>query len=484
MKKIIVIFLSILVLIGTFFFFFKNRQNKNAGYDCEDCNIIVISLSNLRKKNMSFYGNSRKTTPNIDEYFKNSFSFDRAIAPASLTFTDSTSLFYSLQPDVHQYMNRNDRPRVLDILKKYKSLPKILSEYGYSTAAFVSDEDYAYENGLGPEFDLYFDKNAYQDYGIPFKPWQYNVGTKNLVGPTLKWLKKNHNKKFFLFLQAYDMHCPYTPQKNVYQGAFNQKIDFSACYMTFNEMEKIKIREKTFFKLYNWEVFLNKEKDEGVLFEQRDLDQLVNLYDSELKEADSNLAEMFAEIKTLDLEKKTIVIFLSEHGDYLGEAGYFMKAAVTGRGNLHNANLSYPLLINHPHLKGPYKQMQLVQTIDLGPTILEMVGLEKPEAMQGKSFLNALGNDKQINDYALSSAIRQRSYKDLGKFKLQSLQNREWKYDYFEHRDFSDAVILQEEKLYNLTSDPKEQVDLKDKEKEKLSFMRKIMNEKLLYYKK
>ncbi|MFA6238280.1 MAG: sulfatase-like hydrolase/transferase [Bacteriovorax sp.] len=488
MKKRALISSTLIVLLLTSVYLLRIYKQKTTDpIVCADCNVIIVSLSNLRKKNMSFYGSSRNTTPVIDAFFKDSFSFDHAIAPASLTFSDAASFFFSLQTMTHKFMNRTDKDIALDVLKKYKSFPKVLAGKGYNTAAFVSDEDYKYENGIGAEFGLYFDKSKYEENAIAFQPWQYNVGTNDLVKPAVKWLRDNHKEKFFLFFQAYDMHCPYTPRgkfKELFSMPHNPKIDFTACYMNLDKIEVIKKGNKTYYKLFKWASFLNKEEDVGVLFEQRDLDYLIALYDAELANADDNLRELFLEIKNLKLEKNTIVIFMSEHGDYLGENGYFMKVAVTGQGNLHNANLSYPLMINYPPLKGAYKQKQMVQTIDFAPTILQMLGFDVPEGMQGKSFLKMLGNDQELNDYAFSAAIRKRHFRDKGQFNVQAVQNREWKYNFYEHRDFEGNVVESEENLYNLLNDPEEKIELRDIEKDKLTMMRKVRLEKRSLYSK
>jgi hypothetical protein len=145
MKKILLIsFISSILLVS--FLIQKKTIYANHKLSCPDCNLVIISLSNLRKNNMSYYGYPVNTTPNVDEFFKKSFYFERAIAPASLTFSDAISFFYSLQTNKHKFYNRSDRDRVIAKLKNSDSLTKILEKNGYSTAAFVSDEDYVFEN--------------------------------------------------------------------------------------------------------------------------------------------------------------------------------------------------------------------------------------------------------------------------------------------------------------------------------------------------
>jgi arylsulfatase A-like enzyme len=489
MKVIILPSLFLLLLLAVRFLAFnpqKISEDRNA-IRCKDCNVIVISLSNLRKKNMSFYGSYRATTNNIDNFFKDSLIFTHAIAPASITYTDATSFFYSLQPTVHKFFSREDKDKSAEILKSYTGFPQILKKAGYKTAAFVSDEDYNRSNNFGNLFDWYFDRDLYRDYGITFHPWKYNIGTKDLIGPSINWLKQNKNEKFFLFLQAYDMHCPYTPQgkfKQLYQKEHNQKINWDNCYITYSEAEKIKKNNKTYFRLYDWMSFQKRKLDEGILFEKQDLNHLVNLYDAELTNADDNLKPLFDEIEKLGLTENTIIIFMSEHGDYLGEGGYFMKVAVTAKGNLHNANLSYPLMIRLPKINKPFIQDQLIQTIDLAPTILDLVGLNPSEQMQGKSFLYSLGNTQSFNDYAFSPAERKRDFRFNGNFIVQTLQNHEWKYDYYEHKDFSGKTLNIEETLYHLPVDRDEKYDVKDKFSSVLNNMRAAISSKRKYYDK
>lgn len=489
MKVIILPTLFLLLLLAVRFFAFNPQKvsEDRSAIRCKDCNVIVISLSNLRKKNMSFYGSYRATTNNIDNFFKDSLIFTHAIAPASITYTDATSFFYSLQPTVHKFFSRDDKDKSAEILKSYTGFPQILKKAGYKTAAFVSDEDYNRSNNFGNLFDWYFDQDQYHAYGITIHPWKYNVGSKDLVGPTINWLKQNKNEKFFLFLQAYDMHCPYTPEgkfKQLYQKEHNQKINWDNCYITYTEAEKIKKNNKTYYKLYDWMSFQKRKLDEGILFEKQDLDHLVNLYDAELTNADDNLKPLFDEIEKLGLTKNTIIIFMSEHGDYLGEGGYFMKVAVTAKGNLHNANLNYPLMIRLPKITKPFIQDQLIQTIDLAPTILDLVGLNPSEQMQGKSFLYSLGNTQSFNDYAFSPAERKRDFRFNGNFIVQALQNHEWKYDYYEHKDFSGKTLNIEEALYHLPVDRDEKYDVKDKFSSVLNNMRAAISSKRKYYEK
>lgn len=484
MTKKITIAFSILGIILLLIFFIK-FEDRSSSFRCDDCNVIIISLSNLRKNNLKMYGYEKSTTPNIDSFFKNSIVFENAIAPASLTFTDYISLFFSLQPNRHKFMNRSDREKSGKILSEYYSLPLLLKEAGYKTAAFVSDEDYAYKNNLGSQFDLYFDKRYYPDYQIPYKNWEYGVGTKDLTTPAIKWLKDNYKNKFLLFFQAYDMHCPYTPNeyyRNKYDSPHSKDINFSDCFMTLKEVEKKKKGNKNYFTLYSWKSFLDKKVDKGVQFSEEDVSYLKNLYDAELENADMNLLPLFDTIKKLGLEKNTLVIFMSEHGDYLGEAGFFMKASVLPRGNLHNVNLGFPLVIKSPRIDRQIKYKSIFQAIDFAPTILDMLNLKINKKMQGLSHLKSIGTKKEINDYAYSFCLRKRDYVDEGAFLVESVQNSKWKLDNFEHYDYDGKFIKQEQFLFDLENDKNESKNVVTTNKEIVFQLNKVIKEKRAKY--
>jgi arylsulfatase A-like enzyme len=429
---------------------------------------------------MSLYGYKRATTPNIDKFFKNSFIFKNAYAPASLTHTDSISLFFSLAPNTHRAFRRSRIQRTEEFLKNYKSLATLLNEKGYVTSAFVSDEDYEYGWGIGKTFQSFFDRSSYSDYGIFFKPQTYSVGTKQLVPVANKWLEKNKDKKFFLFLQGYDMHCPYGPNSefsNLFQSPHSSSIPFETeCFMNIDEFKKRSVNGKNLTTLQSFFAYRDKSSKE-YSFTDDDLSYLVSRYDAELRKADMYLGVLFEQISKLNLTKNTLIVFMADHGDNLGENNFFMKSSPTLKGNLHNANLNFPLVIKIPGKKSSNKmQEQIVQTIDIAPTILDILEIPTFNKMQGKSLKPSLGNSTEVNDYAYGFSMRF----NLAKYRehatsyneLEYVQNHQWKLGRSRNYNLPDKKFKKEEYvLYNLVTDPDEKNNLISKniiEKEKL----------------
>ncbi|MBT4277574.1 sulfatase-like hydrolase/transferase [Candidatus Falkowbacteria bacterium] len=406
------------------------KQELGVDLSCPDCNLIVVSLSNVRKDHLGLYGYSRDTSPNIDEFFKDSIVFDSTFAPASWTFTNAVSFLTSLSPYKHGIMERKKNVN-LSKINNIKFLAEILKDNNYKTAAFVSDEDYNRKYGLNRGFDTFFDKNSYFDYGIKFNPGEYNIGTKQLVGPAVDWMKENYKDKFFLLLQGFDAHCPYTPN-SPYDKKFSSKEskqDFSECYITPKVVESIETDSGKKWPLQSWSSF--KEKgDEKILFKKEDIEQMITLYDGEIAQADNNLKDLFETIEDLDLTKNTIIVFLSEHGELFGENGFFMRVSLSAQGTLNDKIINIPFIMKHPKVDRAMQIDSLVQLIDLAPTFLQILGLEGYYGgqMQGKSIVPVITKNKEVNEFVYGGVKRKHSIYDPDEvFLTEFIRDKQWK---------------------------------------------------------
>lgn len=456
---------------------------------CQDCNLIMVSLSNLRRSHMSSYGYKRLTTPNIDRFFSEGIRLRNAFAPASLTYTDSLSLFYSLFPGTHRLLSRDEGSRQAsqDALRERLSLPEILKSRGYKTAAFVSDEDYGYQYGLGRVFDLYFDRSQYPSYGIAFEPWRYNVGTRDLIDPALSWIDRNSSGRFFLFLQAYDMHCPYNPAEPFrsrfdpdYRGDMNE----DDCYVTVSPARPTVRAGKKSWTLSSWYRLMKGERGD-ITLSDADLRHLVALYDGELAQADSRLGRFFDELERRGLTRNSVIVFMSEHGDYLGENGHYMKVAAGAEGNLHNANIGFPFLLRLPSSRKAVEYLPIVQTVDLAPTLFDLLGVRhrSVSGMQGRSFAANLMSNRGINEFAYAGFLRTWSTDTQSRpgLRLESLQNREWKLmresPGSSKTGPGESANMARYRLYHLAEDPNETRDVSDRHPEILRMLDGAMSE-------
>ena len=109
---------------------------------------------------------------------------------------------------------------------------------------------------------------------------------------------------------------------------------------------------------------------------------LVALYDAEIAFNDAAFGELVDMLEEHSLLESTLVIFVSDHGEE------FLEHGTWGHGrNLMAANLNVPLVIRFPDRGHGQRVSDVVQHIDLMPTILDLAGVEIPEAVEGRSLL-------------------------------------------------------------------------------------------------
>ncbi len=116
---------------------------------------------------------------------------------------------------------------------------------------------------------------------------------------------------------------------------------------------------------------------------QRDPVNYGNGYDNGIRQADSNIYEIFKELKRKGYLQNSIVVITGDHGESLGERGAY------GHGhNLYSEEVQPPLLIYDPEPVA-YGNLDFARQVDIAPTILDRLGLPIPPGWDGRSLLRA-----------------------------------------------------------------------------------------------
>ncbi len=398
---------------------------------CKDCNVIFISLTNVRSDHLGVYGYSRNTSPVIDSFAKKSIVFDNAYSVSSWTLSSAVSLYTSTYPFAHRVISRypiNDKIVISKLPDRIITLIDILNKNGYETASFNGSWDYDPKFGLTGRFKSNFPVLV-ENKGL----WAQQGSIRSMFPHIENWLTQNKDRPFFVHIQAYDAHCPFAyPEENrMFDRNYTGSIDFSYCYWTFDRIRPTFILKngklKKFFSLMSggrvppiWKKFLTN----------RDLQHMIALYDGEIFNLDSLIGKIFYKLKTLRLLNKTIIVLFSEHGDMFGEHGRVMRGGPL-RGTFYDDVLHVPLIIYHPHLK--HKRIKaLVSLIDIAPTILDFLGINPPGEFKGKSFIPLLTGEKDvIRDYVFAGSMYITSSDENSIFRystlVASVRNSSWK---------------------------------------------------------
>lgn len=430
MKKNAIFILNILLICLIFFLFLIKKSDKKY-------NIILISLDLLQAKQLHSYGYSLNTTPNLDNLFNSSYLFTNTITTSSWTTPSTMSMFTSMYPVKHKVLHKytdydlEAEKGTYSHFKKLNSsvlsLPEILRKNGYTTAAFTGN------GGVDPHFGF---NEGFETYYAADKTVTKTRTFIDAVPKAITWLEKNKDKQFFLFLQGFDLHniedpvngFDYRYVKKPYNGKYK------GFHKDFTEMkEKALAGNLTDFTQEDWEFW-----------------QAV--YNEKINNADRALKDFFETLKKNKLYDKSVIIFISAHGQEFYEHKAF------GHGwKIYDESIHVPFAIRLPNQAKQYKIHVLASGVDLMPTILGILDLKNPvpEQTQGINLEPFLYNQTVDLKREVYSETNYRNW--VNKYAVQTSDG--WKL--ILNADGSKP----EKELYHIAKDPKESINLADKEK-------------------
>ncbi len=398
----------------------KNSDASHSDWgNFKDYNLIIIGFEPLGAKHMGGYGYEKDTTPNLDKFSKTAFLFKNAVSPSSWTLPVFMSWFTSLYPSQHKIVNKystyTDEVQTLSNLSELSpsviTLAHVLKKNGYSTCGFTGGAGVSGTFGYNLGFDIYNDQAIF--------------GGFDLVMPmALDWLKNHGHRKFFLFIQGYDVHGRY-PLPDNYENKFNSP----------RYSGKYKGTVEEYWELRNLSI------DKGKLdMTTEDVKSWESIYDAKIYEADRKFSRFIESLEKLGLTDKTIIFISSGSGNEYYEHKRFDHGF-----SLYEELIRVPLIIKIPGKRGRLVDEQ-VRTIDIMPTVFDLLDIEYDgtvaNQMQGVSLTPLMRGEELILD-----AFSETDYL-LQAFKRSLRTPDGWKYIY--------SIDTEERELFNLNKDPNE----------------------------
>jgi arylsulfatase A-like enzyme len=197
------------------------------------------------------------------------------------------------------------------------------------------------------------------------------------------WLEKNHRRQpFFLYVDTFDPHEPWDPPRS-YVDAYDPGYR----------------GEEVIYPRYDrWRDFLS----------EAELKHCRALYAGEASLVDRWAGHLLDRIEKLGLLDNTLVLFLADHGFYLGEHGYIGKACIQGTKYqslpLYSEVCRIPFLAHYPGCKPGASIGALVQPVHVAPTVLDFLDVRAPASFAAPSFWPVLqGKAEKVVDIAISS---------------------------------------------------------------------------------
>ncbi len=347
-------------------------------------NVILVTMDTLRADHVGCYGATQVQTPVLDSLCHDSVVFEQAFSQVPLTWPSHAAILTGTYPFQNGVQDFTGQP----LAATFRTVAQGFKANGYATGAVVSAFVLDRSWGLARGFDFYddaFNAETFQkkDIGLVDRK------AEESVSHALDWLKKNSQRPFFLWLHLYDPHSPYDPP----------------------------------------EPFRSQYKG--------------HLYDGEIAYADHELGRLISWLKQRGFYDRSLIIFLSDHGESLGdhgegEHGFF----------IYNSTIRIPLILKPPAGSGirPGRVSTPVETIAVAPTLLHLANAKDAIDKQFQSpalpVKNADGDDGAYSEtfYPFSS---------FGWSPLHSLETSRYHY-----------IDAPQPELYEVANDPEEQNNL------------------------
>jgi arylsulfatase A-like enzyme len=350
-------------------------------YECLGCSVILISIDTLRADHLGSYGYFRETSPNIDRFTEDSVIFRTAIVQAPSTVRSHASILTSLYNFQHRARSFPFTP----LPEEATTVTEVLSREGYETVAFTGSGQVHPEYGLAQGFDIY-DNRAGRSFG-------------DAVDDAIEWLEAESRGKFFMFLHTYEVHAPYRP-KQEYLDLFTPEPE-----SRLPEHISIEIIDEV-----NLEFFGRRT------YKPADVRQIMRSYDAEIRSVDDSFGRLVEALESMGEYEDLLIVFTGDHGEEFGEHGMIARHSHT----LHDETLKVPLIMKFP--RGSFASTDLrsqVRSIDIAPTITDVLAIESPPSFQGISLIEVItGTDQrarfavsELGNDAISTAIRTERWK-------------------------------------------------------------------------
>jgi arylsulfatase A-like enzyme len=377
----------------------------------DDLNLLMIVLDGATASRMGPYGYMKPTTPAIDRLASESVVMERVFTQAVYTIASIGSLLTGQYPERHQNVTFADR-----LPENAVTFPGVLSESGIKTAGFSGNAVVTSAFGLDRGYEEFLDVRRMEGY---------TGHGDSVLRELLAWLEKNQEQRFFAYVHFREPHFPYNPR-----APFNTQFGAAA---PFPE------------GISDWKTVeaYNQAAGRGQSVPREVYERIRALYDGNMAYVDSLVAEILRYLEEANLQQKTIVILTADHGEALYEHGY-----IGHNTQLYEESIRIPLMVRGPDWS-PRRSSQVVELLDLAPTVLDLFGLgDHPacQAMAGRSLVPLLHGETLEPRLAFSRTLWNKP-----RYSVRGPR----------HKLIWDSRIGRAE-LYDLDADPEETVSLVD----------------------
>ncbi len=309
--------------------------------------VLLVTIDTLRADHVGSYGYALDTTPEIDRLARESLVFDVAYAPMGTTCPSHATLLTGRHPLAHGVVRNG-----LELPPGEETLPELLADAGWRTAAFVSSFPVSRRFGVAQGFDHFDDAFPSEGGTSPRTEWAgedvpggFDRSAGDTVDAVESWLEHGPtDAPLFLWVHLFDPHEPYAPP-----AGFAER------------------------------------------FEADHPDQPRHArYDGEIRYTDGEVGRLVERVEAARPDRELLFVLTADHGQGLGDHGI-----ATHDRSTYEMEVRVPLLVRWPGRVAPARSDLPAHLVDVPPTLAGLLGLDLRESWRGIDLLDASGEEER-----------------------------------------------------------------------------------------
>ena len=385
-------------------------------------NILWICTDQQRFDTIHALGNSHIHTPNLDRLVEEGVSFLHAYVQSPVCSPSRASFLTGRYPRTTRMRQNGTQIPADEVL-----ISRILADNGYRCGLAgklhlgpcdgqmeerIDDGYHDFHWSHGPWSK--WEENAYIEWVdskgkpwediYPFPPEIANKLGSHVLSPggkqawsgmpallhqsywcaekAIEFINENRDTPWMFSVNPFDPHHPFDPPKE---------------YLDRYSPDSVPSPRYTEGELLNKPIFqqadhLGAMGGRGISFKDtsdRVHREITAAYYAMIENVDDNIGRLLQALDESGQRENTLVIFMSDHGEMLGDHGIYLKGPF-----LYDVAVRVPLILSCPgSIKSGLRSEALVELVDLAPTLLNFADIPIPERMQGRSFLDICTGD-------------------------------------------------------------------------------------------
>lgn len=331
------------------------------GSDATPPRVFVLLVDTLRADALGCYGREGARTPRIDAFAAEAVRFEQAISSSGWTLPSAATLLTGSWPELHKATGK--RTRLTPITPDLPLISELLNDDGFATVAVANAAFLSPPLGVARGFDAF-------DHRLAFN-WNARRADES-VDTALGLIAERSEEPLFALVHLFDPHLDYDPPPGYREPFVGGRADPPPPV----SMQEAKALAQA----------------GGGRPSEGDIAYVRGLYQGEVAFVDTQIGRFFDALRELGMYEEATIVLVADHGEEFWDHGGFEHGHT-----LYDELIRVPLLIKPPASAGiaPGVVPQQVRTVDIAPTIFDLLGRAPAPTFEGTSLLPLMRGERE-----------------------------------------------------------------------------------------